>query len=91
MCSKEIKIENASCNFEREPLIRPFGFKGGYLSELWQSVVCLKSATGSTGLGIGTQSVLWSDASVFTSHSEAGGNALMFAMTEFAVTDHRYD
>ena len=85
MCTKEIKIESANCNFEREPLIRPFGFKGGYVREIWQSVVALKSSSGSTGLGIGTQSVLWSDASIFFSHSESGGNALMFAMTEFAL------
>ena len=82
---KQIKIGKVNCNFERESLIRPFGFKGGYLSELWQCVVSLKSGSGNTGLGIGTQSVLWSDASVFSSHSEAGGNALMFAITEFAL------
>ena len=29
--------------------------------------------------------MLWSDASVFTSHSESGGNVLMFTMTEFAL------
>jgi hypothetical protein len=85
MYTKEIKIESANCNFEREPLIRPFGFKGGYVREIWQSVVALKSSSGSTGLGIGTQSVLWSDASIFFAHSESGGNALMFAMTEFAL------
>lgn len=82
---KRVKIEDANSNFEREPLIRPFGFKGGYVSEVWQSVVCLKSTSGARGLGIGTQSVLWSDASVFASHTEAGGNALMFAVTEFAL------
>ncbi|MCK4820697.1 L-alanine-DL-glutamate epimerase, partial [bacterium] len=85
MCAKEIKIEKINCNFEREQLIRPFGFKGGYMSEIWQSISFLTSTSGNTGLGIGTQSVLWSDASVFASHSEAGGNALMFAMTEFAL------
>ncbi len=85
MSAKQIKIEKTNCNFERERLIRPFGFKGGYLSELWQSISSLTSTSESTGLGLGTQSVLWSDASVFTSHSESGGNALMFAMTEFAL------
>jgi len=85
MSAKEIRIEKANCNFEREQLIRPFGFKGGYLSELWQSVSSLTGTSGNIGLGIGTQSVLWSDASVFSSHSEAGGNTLMFAMTQFAL------
>ena len=36
-------------------------------------------------VGLGTQGVLWSDASVFTSHSESGGNALMFILTEHAL------
>ncbi len=31
-----ITIQNISANFEREPLIRPFGFKGGYMREIWQ-------------------------------------------------------
>jgi len=85
MSRKEIKIEKANCNFEREAFIRPFGFKGGYITEAWQSISAITSSSGNTGLGIGTQSVLWSDASVFSSHSESGGNALMFAMTEFAL------
>ena len=34
---KVIKITEVSSNFEREPLIRPFGFKGGYMREIWQS------------------------------------------------------
>ena len=85
MSAKEIKIEKTNCNFERESFIRPFGFKGGYITEAWQSISAMTSSSGNTGLGIGTQSVLWSDASVFSSHSESGGNALMFAMTEFAL------
>ncbi|KPK85628.1 MAG: L-alanine-DL-glutamate epimerase, partial [Bacteroides sp. SM23_62_1] len=32
-----------------------------------------------------SQSVLWSDAGVFSSHSESGGNALMYMMTERAL------
>lgn len=85
MSAKEIKIEKTNCNFEREPFIRPFGFKGGYITEAWQSISSLTSSSGKIGLGIATQSVLWSDADVFLSHSESGGNALMFAMTEFAL------
>ncbi len=34
--SKIITITKTQSNFEREPLLRPFGFKGGYLTELWQ-------------------------------------------------------
>ncbi len=77
-----IEIGNVNSNFEREPLIRPFGFKGGYMSEIWQSVSLLESSGGHRGVGLCTQSVLWSDASVFSSNSEAAGNALMYAITE---------
>ena len=50
-----MKITKTNCNFEREPLIAPFGFKGGYLSELWQSVVMLENDKGQSGIGLGTQ------------------------------------
>ena len=80
-----MNISKVSCNFQREPLVAPFGFKGGYLSELWQSVVRLENAAGEQGFGLGTQSTLWSDADVFTQHSESAGNSMMFAMTAFAA------
>ncbi|MEN9638021.1 MAG: hypothetical protein RL077_6425 [Verrucomicrobiota bacterium] len=80
-----ITVERVSANFEREPLVRPFGFKGGYQSEIWQSVARLESGRGRSGLGLCTQGVLWSDAQVFAGHSESGGNALMYAVTEWAV------
>lgn len=70
---------------EREPLIRPFGFKGGYMTEIWQTAVQLESATGGSAIGLGTQSVLWSDAHIFAAQGETGGNALMHALTEHAL------
>lgn len=82
---KTIHITKVNSNFEREPLIRPFGFKGGYMSEIWQSAAYLESDSGKHSIGLCTQSVLWSDAQIFASHSESGGNALMYAMTEKAV------
>ena len=82
---KLITIQAVSSNFEREPLIRPFGFKGGYMTEIWQTANLLQSATGIKKVGLCTQNVLWSDASVFADHSESGGNALMFALTEHAL------
>ena len=82
---KKIKIEAASCGFEREPMVRPFGFKGGYLTEEWIVSAYLRSTSGAHGIGLGTQSCLWSDASVFASNAEAGGNAIMFAMTQYAL------
>lgn len=82
---KKIKIEKVNCSFEREELLRPFGFKGGYVGEIWQTACSLESSAGNLGLGLSSQSVLWSDAGVFTSHSEAKGNALMFALQEHAL------
>ena len=82
---KSITIASVGSNFEREPLVRPFGFKGGYMSEIWQSAAMLGSASGKRGIGLCSQGVLWSDAQVFAGHSESGGNALMYAMSEWAV------
>ncbi len=80
-----LRITAVDSNFEREPLVRPFGFKGGYMREIWQTVAGLESAAGHRTTGLCTQSVLWSDARVFAAASEAAGNSLMFAMTEFAL------
>ena len=80
-----MKITKYNCRFEREPLIAPFGFKGGYLSELWQSIVKFENAEGQSGIGLGTQSTLWSDASVFINNSESAGNSMMFLATSFAA------
>jgi L-alanine-DL-glutamate epimerase-like enolase superfamily enzyme len=82
---KTITVAEVNSNFEREPLIRPFGFKGGYMTEIWQTVNYLKSSSGVHQIGLCTQNVLWSDAHVFAAHSESGGNALMFALTEKAL------
>jgi|LSQX01.1.fsa_nt_gb hypothetical protein len=79
-----MQIEKVNLNFEIEPLKTPLGFKGGYLTSLWQSIVYLESKN-CHSIGLGTQSVLWSDATVFTSNSEVGGNMLMFAITEYAT------
>jgi len=82
---KPITIAEVNSNFEREPLVRPFGFKGGYMTEIWQTVNYLKSSSGDHQIGLCTQNVLWSDAGVFAAHSESGGNALMYALTERAL------
>lgn len=84
-----LTIDAVNSNFEREPLIRPFGFKGAYLSEIWQAVAGMASSSGHRAAAVSAQSVLWSDADVFLEHSEAGGNSLMFAMTEFALREAR--
>ncbi|MBO7721123.1 MAG: L-alanine-DL-glutamate epimerase [Kiritimatiellae bacterium] len=82
---KRITITAGEARRWREPLVGRFGFKGGSLTELWQSAVRLGSAAGGSGLGLGTQSVLWSDAGVFAGHSEEDGNRLMYTLTEYAV------
>lgn len=80
-----IKIQKVDSNFEREPLKKPFGFKGSAMTHVWQTMAYLESDTGQHQIGLGTQNVLWSDASVFATHSEHGGNALMYAMSERAL------
>ncbi len=81
----KIEIRGTSSDFIREPLIRPFGFKGGYMSEIWQTIARIETDDDISKIGLCTQSVLWSDAKVFSSHSEAGGNALMYSISEFAL------
>src|SRR5688500_11732793 len=75
---KHIMITEVNSDFEREALIRPFGFKGGYMTEIWQTVAQLKSSSGVSSIGVCSQNVLYSDAKVFAGHSEAAGNALMY-------------
>ncbi|NLY17430.1 MAG: hypothetical protein GX045_00345 [Clostridiaceae bacterium] len=65
-----IKITNAKAAYEREPLIASFGFKGNYVTELWQSAVKLEDGNGLTGMGLGVQSILWSDSNVFSGWGE---------------------
>ncbi len=80
-----IKVEKVDCQFEREPLMRPFGFKGGYMKCIWQVAALLETSDGIHGLGLGSQSVLWSDPLVFASNSESSGNCLMYAITGYAL------
>ncbi len=79
-----MKILKTNSNFIREPLKAPFGFKGGYLNELWQVVSKIETAE-EYGIGLGVQSVLWSDANVFSKVSQSCGNSYMYAMTDFAL------
>lgn len=79
----KISIQKAKCGYEIEPLKTAFGFKGSALTCLWQTVVRLESET-CTGLGLGVQSVLWSDQEIFRNFGEEEGNRLMFRLTEYA-------
>ncbi|GAA4320145.1 enolase C-terminal domain-like protein [Compostibacter hankyongensis] len=80
-----LKITAARSAVEEEALLRPFGFKGSHLSRLWQTAVQLKSDNGHTAVGLGVQSVLWSDPEVCAAHSETAGNTLMYDITRKAL------
>ncbi len=80
-----IKIQRVSSDFEREPLATPYGFKGGYMTNVWQVMAMMEDEQGISKIGLGTQNTLWSDARVFAAHSENGGNAIMYALTERAL------
>lgn len=77
---KKVSVIDVDSNFIREKLKFPFGFKGGYLTELWQTAVAMESSTGAKGVGLATQSVLYGDSNLFASCSEPEGNALMYLL-----------
>ena len=78
-------ISDTSLEIQREPFARPFGFKGAAFHEKWNLVVRLTDASGQTAVGIGGLAVLWSDADVFFSHTEVGGNVIQTALLEHAL------
>ncbi|MEL7534319.1 MAG: L-alanine-DL-glutamate epimerase [Bacteroidota bacterium] len=80
-----LQITKTQLAYESEKLRKPFGFKGSAITEIWQTVVGLSGPAGSFGLGLGVQSVLWSDANVFVAHSEKEGNKIMYALSEYAL------
>jgi hypothetical protein len=82
--AKTIRVTKTAANFEREKLVRPFGFKGGFLTELWQIVAKLTSESGKEKIGLGTQSVLYGDADMFVTRSESEGNAMMYVLVSEA-------
>lgn len=79
------RIASVGLGFEREKLQAPFGFKGAHVDELWQVVVLLQDDNGNEGIGLGVQSVLWSDSSIFAKFSPAAGNSIMLLLTEYAL------
>ncbi|WNQ11374.1 enolase C-terminal domain-like protein [Paenibacillus aurantius] len=81
-----ITIEKTNLVVEREKLLAPFGFKGGYVDELWQSLVTLEDQVGREGLGCGVQSILWSDPQVYSEWGNERGNVFMNEITRYALT-----
>ncbi len=70
----------------REPLSRPFHFKGSFFTEKWLNEVTIFSGNHGRVKSIGGNAILWSDPNVFFSHSETGGNMIMSLMAEKAVS-----
>jgi hypothetical protein len=81
----KITVKSDRSAFEREPLIRPFEFKGVYVNELWQSAVLIESSRGSRHVGLQTHGLAWSDINVFSAHSEAEGNLLIIKTFDYAL------
>lgn len=81
-----IRVADAKAGYEFEPMIAPFGFKGGYLTGLWQVAASMESDTGESGMGLGVQSVLWSDPRVFADFDEERGNEIMYSITKHALS-----
>ena len=73
----EITISKYTLDIEREPLFRPFHFKGGFFTEKWLIITQFETITGIKAIGVGGMAILWSDPDVFSSHSETGGNIVM--------------
>lgn len=70
--------------FTREKLKGAFGFKGRYLTELWQTAALIRTEN-HTAVAPATQSVLWSDGAVFGENPPAAANLLMASVTAHAL------
>ncbi len=80
-----MRISRLETAFERLDLSSPFGFKGQYVRQIWQTAVLAVAENNSEGVGLGVQSPLWSDGRVFSEYGENASNCLMFLLTERAV------
>lgn len=83
--SPRITIKSVGSSFEKEPLIRPFGFKGVYINEFWVAAAMIESNTGAQQVGLQTQCLAWSDLNVFKVHSEVDGNMLQIKTLDYAL------
>jgi len=79
-----VTIESGLTTFSREPIAGKFGFKGAYMSEIYQALCYLQSGEVSS-LGLGTQNALWSDSRVFAERKETVSNLAMIMVTDYAV------
>ena len=79
-----MKISKALLAYEPEVFKTTFGFKGNKLNGVWQSVAYLGN-NDAFGIGLGVQSVLWSDANVFVKYGEDTSNKMMLDVTQEAL------
>lgn len=79
-----MKVLSASLGMESQPLKHPFGFKGSALTCLWQVAVRIRTEQ-AEAVGLGVQSVLWSDAGVFADLGEERANGAMLDVTRYAL------
>ena len=77
-----MKIIKTAANFEPEPFIQPFGFKGSYMQKSLQSVTMLQTDSGYSSIGLGTFNPLWADPVIFSNLLEDKSNALMFELLQ---------
>ena len=80
-----MKIQYTSCGVEKEPLKTAFGFKGNALTCLWQVAVQIRTED-ACAVGLGVQSVLWSDPRVFEKYGEEQSNERMYRVTKYALS-----
>jgi L-alanine-DL-glutamate epimerase-like enolase superfamily enzyme len=83
--TKKIEIRSVGTRYEREPLVRPFGFKGVYLNEFWVTGALIESDSGIRHVGLQTQCLAWSDIDVFLAHSDFDGNMLLIKSLDYAL------
>jgi hypothetical protein len=83
--SKNITIRSGESRYVREPLIRPFGFKGVYQNEFWVTAALIESSTGIRHVGKQTQCLAWSDLDVFLAHPETDGNLILIKTLDYAL------
>ncbi len=81
----KIKIKNASCGYDAQPLKGKFGFKGNFLTSIWQVAVKLETENHHS-IGVSVESALWSDAELFKRVGEEQGNKFMFMLTQYAAS-----
>jgi L-alanine-DL-glutamate epimerase-like enolase superfamily enzyme len=84
--TNNIMIKSVQSSYEREPLIRPFGFKGIYQNEFWVAAALIESSSGIRHVGLQTQCLAWSDLDVFLAHSEFDGNILLIKTLDHALS-----